>query len=178
MQTLGLSQSTPKPKGRLRALLWPRINSDVDAATAAQNAMYATFAIAILTAIFVLARFVPASSLGDAALFALLGMGVRQFSITACILAVLLYFTEFVTSVMHGAIGSGIVIAVIVTSLFISAARAAVFMRRHPEALDVTIWTRIGRWTRPVLFTLCAAAFVLISLGLVSLLMTGPRVAH
>jgi hypothetical protein len=162
MQTLGLSDSTPKSEGRLRALLWPRIHSDVAAATAAQNAMYAGFAVGALTAIFVLLRMTPVSGFLDAALFVMLGIGVRQFSITASILALLLYAINVVTFTIHGVLGSGIVVAVIITSLFISAVRAALFMRSHPGALEATAWSRVWRWTRPVVFAFFGALFLLL----------------
>jgi hypothetical protein len=162
MQTLGLSDSTPKSQGRLRALLWPTINNDVSASTAAQNAMYAGFAVGALTTLFVLLWITSRSSLADGALFVMLGIGVRQFSITASILAVLLYATNVVTAIGHGAVGSGIVVSVIVTSLFISAIRAAFFMRSYPGGAEATSWTRIWRWTRLVVFTVFAALLLLV----------------
>jgi hypothetical protein len=165
MQTLGLSDSTPKSEGRLRALLWPSIGSDVAASTVAQNAMYAGVGVGAVTTIFVLLRITPVSALLDAFLFVILGFGARQFSITASILALLLYVTNVVTSILHGVIGAGGVIAVIITSLFISSIRAAMFMRRHPDALQVTGWTRIWRWTRPVVFTACGVLFALLILA-------------
>jgi hypothetical protein len=106
MQTLGLSDSTPKSEGRLRALLWPSIRSDVAASTVAQNAMYAGVGVGAVTTIFVLLRIAPVSALLDAVLFVILGFGARQFSITASILALLLYVTNVVTSILHGVIGA------------------------------------------------------------------------
>jgi hypothetical protein len=174
MQTLGLSDSTPKSEGRLRALLWPRIHSDISASTAAQNAMYAGFAVGALTTVFVLLRMTPVSSLLDAALFVMLGIGVRQFSITASILAFLLYATNVVTFTIHGVLGPGIVVAVIITSLFVSAIRAALFMRSYPGGIEATAWTRIWRWTRPVVFTLFGALLLLfIAACLLFLIPTG-----
>ncbi len=178
MQTLGLSDSTPKSEGRLRSLLWPRIHSDVAASTAAQNAMYAGFVVAALTSVFVLLRITPASSLLDAVLFAALGFGVRRFSITASILALVLYVANVVTSIVHGAIGSGIVVSIIITSLFISGIRAALFMRLHPEFVEVTVWTRIWRWARPVLFTVCGLVFAFVVFGLVLFLIPGVPSEH
>lgn len=159
MQTLGLSDSTPKSEGRLRALFWPRIDSDIAAATAAQNAMYAGLAIAALTTLAALVRIVPVASLLDAVLFVVLAIGIRQFSVTASILATVLYAVEFISSILRGMIGSGIVIAVIATGLFIGGIRAAWFMRRHPETLQTTSWTRVWRWTRPVFFAVFALLF-------------------
>jgi hypothetical protein len=166
MQTLGLSDSTPKPEGRLRALLWPRITSDVAASTAAQNAMYAGFAVGGITTVLVLFRISPLTSLVDALLFVMLAAGARQFSVTASILALLLYVTNVGTSIAHGMIGSGIVVAIIVSSLFISSLRAALYMRHHPDLLQITNWSRIWKWTRPIVLGVCGIAFLLVIVSL------------
>lgn len=159
METLGLSDSTPKSEGRLRALFWPAIHSDVAAETAAQNAMYAACGIAALTVVAALLRIVPAASLVDALLFVVLALGLRQFSVAASILATVLYAVEFVSSILRGMVGSGIVIALIATGLFIGGIRAAWFMRRHPGAFQPTVWTRVWRWTRPLLFAILVLLF-------------------
>lgn len=159
MQTLGLSDSTPKSEGRLRALFWPRMASEVDAATAAQNAMYAALAIGGLTVVAALAGLVARASILDALLLFVLALGIRQFSVTASILATCLYVVEFVSSILSGRVGSGIVIAVIATGLFIGGIRAAWLMRQHPEAVQITTWTRVWRWARPVFFAVFALLF-------------------
>jgi len=137
MQTLGLSDSTPKSEGRLRALLWPRIDSYVAADTAAQNAMYATFAVATLAALAILLQVVNPSSLLEVAvllvLCVMLGMGMRQFSVTASILMLAFYVTNIVISIVGKAYGPGtvatFVVPLIATCLFIGGVRAAWFMR-------------------------------------------------
>jgi signal peptidase I len=161
MQTLGLSDSTPKSEGRLRALLWPRISSEVDASTAAQNAKYATLGIAALTALAALARIVNPSNFAEAALllalFVMLGFGIRQFSITASILALAFYVTNLIISIVRGLFGPGIIIGVIVTALFISALRAAWFMRNEKMIL-APVW----RWARAVVFVGFGCLFALL----------------
>lgn len=165
MQTLGLSDSTPKSEGRLRALLWPTIGSDVAAATVGQNAMYACVGVGAVTIALVLLRITPVSGLLDAALFLMLGIGVRQFSIAASILALLLYVANVVMSIAHGVIGPGGVVAVIITSLFISSVRAASFMRRQKGASQINNWARIWKWSRPVVFTLCGIILLLVTVS-------------
>ena len=89
MQTLGLSPSTPKPSNRLRELLWPVINDDVSALTAARNGMYVCFFVAVVTA--VVALFTNPVGLLDAALFLMVGIGIRQLSRVAALTGLLLY---------------------------------------------------------------------------------------
>ena len=175
MQTLGLSDSTPKSEGRLRALLWPTIVSDVAASTVGQNALYACVGVGALTIILVVLRIAPVDSLLDAALFLMLGIGVRQFSMAASILALLLYVTNVAMSIAHGVIGAGGVVAVIITSLFISSVRAALFMRRHKGALQIDKWARIWKWTRPVVFTLCGITLLLVTVSFFIPAETGSR---
>ena len=90
METLGLSPSTPRPTSRIKELFWPAIEDDVAAATAARNAMYACLFIAAISAgASLLAG--QYSGLIDALFFAIAGIGVRQLSRTAAIVAFALY---------------------------------------------------------------------------------------
>jgi hypothetical protein len=59
METLGLSDSTPKSEGRLRALLRPKIENGVAASTASHNAMYAAFAVGAITSLLAVVRVIP-----------------------------------------------------------------------------------------------------------------------
>jgi signal peptidase I len=164
MQTLGLSDSTPKSEGRLRALLWPRINNEVAAATAAQNAMYATFAVAALTVLAVLLRVVNPSSLPEVAvlliLCVILGIGIRQFSVTASTLMLAFYVINIVATVVARAYGPGtvatFVVPVIATCLFAGGLRAAWFMRKENMVL-APLW----RWTRAVVLVSFGFLFAL-----------------
>jgi len=124
--------------------------------------MYACIGVGALTIILVLLRIAPVDGLLDAALFLMFGIGVRQFSMAASILALLLYVTNVAMSIAHGVIGPGGVVAVIITSLFISSVRSALFMRHHKDALQIDNWARIWKWTRPVVFTLCGIILLLV----------------
>jgi signal peptidase I len=150
MQTLGLADSTPKSEGRLRALLWPTINSEVAAATAAHNAMYATFAIAALSILIVLIQRVNASAFAEIVLFVILGFGIRQFSVTASILALILFIGNLIASLSRG---QG-VLGVIIADLLLGGVRAAWFMRREKMTL-APAWRR----TRPVIFAVSTILF-------------------
>jgi signal peptidase I len=161
MQTLGLADSTPKTEGRLRALFWPRIANEVDAATAAQNAMYGCLALSILNAALALFRVLDSSAWLYSVLLALLALGIRQFSITAAIMALTLYVVNLIASALQGALGVGIVIAIILTGLFLASVRAAFFMRQFATAdseraapVERGVLARMLPWIRPVAFGL------------------------
>jgi hypothetical protein len=68
------------------------------------------------------------------------------------------------------------VIAFIVTSLFLSAVRAALYIRRHPEEREVDRWTRVWRWTRPVVFTICGLVSTLAIFGYILSVFSGTPV--
>ena len=90
MQTLGLSDSTPKTSSRIKELFWPKIDDDVAAVTAARNAMYASFVIAASTTFAVLTSQNNLAWI-DVALYAMVGIGVRQLSRTAALTGFILY---------------------------------------------------------------------------------------
>ena len=127
--------------------------------------MYATFAIAGLSVIFVLMGFVNSSALIETVLFAMLGIGIRRFSLSASIIALLLYIANVGVAVSRGAWRPGVVIPVIVTSLFISAVRAALFMRRQSIPSETSakpdFTARIWPWMRPILFSVIGLLFTL-----------------
>jgi signal peptidase I len=125
MQTLGLSDSTPKPTSRIKELFWPKIDDEVAAVTAARNAMYASFAIAAGTA---LAAFAAGSYLAwiDVALYVMVGIGVRQLSRTAALTGFILYGLSWLlvpSSMLSGAI----VVRLILTALLLNGIRAAAY---------------------------------------------------
>ena len=83
MQTLGLSDSTPKPASRFKDLFRPDLSSDIQALTVCQTASMACFGVAILTA--ALALFINPAALIDAGLFTLIGAGLRKGLRTAAV---------------------------------------------------------------------------------------------
>src|SRR5260370_3773274 len=128
--------------------------------------MYATFAIAGLSVIFALFGWLDSSALIETALFAMLGIAIRRFSLTGSLIALVLYVINVGVAVSRGGLGPGIVTAIIVTSLFISAVRAALFMRRQPTpspqiSAKPDFTPRLWPWMRPVLFSIIGVLFTL-----------------
>lgn len=110
-------ESTKRTKMRA---FWPDVSSEEGAITAAHQAMWACFIVAGITAVFA-AVAVAGSSAGDinggafidAAVFAGLGWGIRRYSRTAAVIALLFFLAEKI--MMWSTTGAqGIHIAIIV----------------------------------------------------------------
>ncbi len=124
MEILGLSDSTPKSTSRIRELFWPNIEDDVAALSAARNAMYASFAIAVGTA---LAIFSAPGNWGiwiDVAFYIMIGIGVRQLSRAAALIGFILYGLSWllVPAAMFSPV---VVVRLILTALLLNGVRAA-----------------------------------------------------
>ncbi|HLW77354.1 MAG TPA: signal peptidase I, partial [Bryobacteraceae bacterium] len=129
MQTLGLSDSTPKPTSRIRELFWPKIDSDVAAVTAARNAMYASFAIAAFSALDLVrvSGFLAVSVWISVVLYAMIGIGVRQLSRTAALTGFILYGLSWLLLPALALFSFWTMLRVIATVLLLNGVRAAMF---------------------------------------------------
>jgi len=193
VETLGLSSSTPKPRGRLLELFWPVIDSDVAARTAAQNAMYACAAIGLFSLLLIPLSGNVVGAVASCLFYLFAAAGIRSFSRIAAWSAFAIYGIDLILSLfISGAFGlPGIVVRVIVTALLVNGIRAQNFASRwkkeHPgedirrEPLDgltatqrfyarlpVVFWP----WARP-LFVACLALYALLLIVVVN---AGPFV--
>jgi len=136
MQTLGLSDSTPKPTSRLKDLFRPDLSNDVSALTVCHSASWACFIVAIVTA--ALAIFVNHAAFLDAGLFALIGLGLRKALRTAAVGGFVLYILEQIANIVAGQIPS--VVAILISVILFNGIRAAYAyqrLRRSPSPLPV-----------------------------------------
>ena len=136
METLGLSPSTPKPRGRLRELFWPIIDSDVSARTAAQNAMYACLAIGMLNFLLLFATGQRLDALLTGFFYVFAAFGIRSFSWIAALSALGIYGIGLIVSAFTLGVFVGVV-GFIVFGLLIGGVRAVSFASRwkadHPD---------------------------------------------
>jgi len=132
MQTLGLSDSTPKTSSRLRDLFWPDLSVDTSAESACDTASYACFAIAGLTTIF--AFLTSFWIVLDALLFVLIGFGLRKKWRTAAIAGFLLYALETVASMTAGR-APGVLTILILAILFNSVRASFAYHRMRKMAV-------------------------------------------
>ena len=91
MQTLGLSDSTPRTEGRLKALLWPTIRNDGDFDYITEQGFWVCFIVAVST--FLFSIFTRSLLLGgfESFFYFLAGVGVRQRNRLAAISAFVAY---------------------------------------------------------------------------------------
>jgi hypothetical protein len=176
MQTLGLSDSTPRTESRLKSLFWPSIQtgSDVDY-LGAQG-----YWVCALVAVFSLAISAVA---GNAIIgvfmflfYYLGGVGVRERSRYAAAVVLVMYVADFVAA------GPGVIKAVIVGLLLSNLRATRIASRWKPESdeanlpprLDET-WSdkfadKLPMWLWPkvriLFYVLSACLLVLSSIGL------------
>ena len=135
MQTLGLSDSTPKPTSRLKDLFRPDLSNEVSALTVCHSASWACFIVAIVTA--ALAIFINHAAFLDAGLFALIGLGLRKAFRTAAVGGFVLYILEQIANIVAGHIPS--VVAIFISVILFNGIRAAYayqrFRRPYPPLI-------------------------------------------
>jgi hypothetical protein len=126
MQTLGLSDSTPKPTSRLRDLFWPDLSVDTSAESACDTASWACFAIAGITTL--LGVWNNPGVLIDALLFVLIGFGLRKKWRSAAVAGFLLYVLEVVVGISMGQVPG--VLTILILAILFNSIRASYAYRR------------------------------------------------
>jgi len=97
MQTLGLSDSTPRTQGRLKSLFWPTIENDNDVDYLTRQGFWLCTIVAGLTLIVSLLMGNLAAALLDVLFFFMCGIGIRTGNRIAAICAFVAYLlTGFV----------------------------------------------------------------------------------
>ncbi len=91
MQTLGLSDSTPRTESRWRALFWPTIRNDGDFDYVTRQGFWVCCIVAAVTFVFNAFTGSPIGGAIDATFYYLAGVGVRQRSRAAAIIAFATY---------------------------------------------------------------------------------------
>jgi hypothetical protein len=138
MQTLGLSESTPRTESRWRALFWPTIRNEGDFDYITRQGFWVCAIVAAVTV--VVGAFTNSffGSLFDGAFFFLAGLGVRKRSRVAAISA----FTVYLLSgfVLQRYAGNGFGIArIIFLALLFANIRGNWLSARWKKELDVAI---------------------------------------
>jgi hypothetical protein len=113
MQTLGLSDSTPRTESRLRSLFWPSIKSGADVDYLAVQGFWVCTAVGVFSLVMLTLAHMPITGLLVLLLFHLGGVGVREHDPFAAGLIFVYYTMDTVAS------GIG-VIRIIITALLLS----------------------------------------------------------
>ena len=107
MQTLGLSDSTPRTESRLKSLFWPTIKNQWDLDYVTNQGFWICVLVGSIT--FVVGLFTPGGIFGllDFTFYFLAGCGVRRRSRAAAVIALVLYSLSGVAIQMRSGQGFG-----------------------------------------------------------------------
>lgn len=176
MQTLGLSDSTPRTEGRLRSLFWPTIQSGADVDYLGAQGYWVCAGVAVLALIFFLALHQPVTGILVLSFYYLGGVGVRERSRFAAVAVFVMYVVDTLLSPFS-------IVRTIVCALLLSNLRAtwiaALWKPESEEAalpprLEAT-WAdkfadRFPMWLWPKIrifyYVYAVCFFVLVDIGL------------
>jgi hypothetical protein len=132
MQTLGLSDSTPRSEGRLRALLWPTIRNSVDYDYVTQQGFWVCVLVAAFT--FGLASFLRSIPTAlEGVFFLLAAIGVRERSRVAAVSAFSAYLMGVLIAQRYS--GNGLsVVRIIFLALLLANVRGSWLAAQWSEA--------------------------------------------
>ncbi len=150
MQTLGISDSTPKSENRFKSLFWPTIRHDGDV----EHLAHQGFWICLLVAGFTLVASVILGNLSyglfESAFFFLAAIGVRQLSRVAAVSAFSAYLLSSLVMTRYGghALGIGriIFLALLLANIraaWLSARWVATRVEPPPLRLNETFWDKV-----------------------------------
>lgn len=179
MQTLGLSDSTPRTESRLKSLLWPTVKNQWDLDYVTNQGFWICVLVGAIT--FVVGLFTPGGIFGllDFTFYLLAGCGVRRRSRTAAVIALVFYSLSGVAIQVRTGQGFGamrfIFMAILlanVRGIWLSAAwpepepdpappSTMTFLDRISDRLPSILWPRMA-WLFYVL-----AVFELLGLGMI-----------
>ncbi len=118
MQTLGLSESTPKTESRWRALFWPTIRNEGDLDYVTRQGLWICFIVAALTIVMSALSGTLLSGLFEGAFFFLAGLGVRERSRVAGLAAFSAYLLGALVLQRYTGNGFGVVRIIFLALLF------------------------------------------------------------
>jgi hypothetical protein len=98
MQTLGLSDSTPRTEGRLKSLFWPAIQSGADVDYLAVQGFWVCTIVGLVSLFFLTVSAHPALGVLVFVLFHFGGVGVREHNPFAAAVVLVYYVVDFLAS--------------------------------------------------------------------------------
>jgi hypothetical protein len=182
MQTLGISESTPRTEGRLKSLFWPSIKNQGDVDYLTVQGFWVCFTLALINLAVSTLAGNPVAAVIDSICFLLAGAGVRQMSRFAAVSAFLIYLLSNAVSLRLTGRGFG-VMGIIFLALLLANIRglwlAARWTKSEPQEemprLSHTLGDKLSdqfpKWVWPkgryVFYVLAALEFLGLTLALV-----------
>jgi hypothetical protein len=174
MQTLGISESTPRTESRLKALFWPSVESAADVDYLGAQGYWVCAIVAALTTIFLFVAGSPFAGILTGLFFYLGGVGVRERSryaaivvLTFFVLDTLLMKQFSVIRILLMALLVSNVRATWIAAMWVPGSEEAAMPPRMDETLADKFADRLPQWLWPkirILYYLVSATFLLVSL--------------
>ena len=147
MQTLGLSDSTPRTESRLRSLFWPSIQSGADVDYLATQGYWVCTVVGLVSFGFLALAHHPITGFLVFLLFHMGGVGVREHNPFAAAITLVYYVADSLASFIFLLLNSpGIaVVRVIITALLLSNLRATwIAAGWKPDSEEAALPPRLG----------------------------------
>lgn len=176
MQTLGLSDSTPRTESRLKSLFWPSIQTASDLDYLGTQGFWMCAVVAVLSCILLLIVGNPLLGLVIFLFYYLGGIGVRERSRYAAAVVFGMYFVDTLLSFRYLS-PAGMVVRVLLSALLLSNVRAtwiaSSWVKGSEEAvlpprLNETIFDKLAdtlpQWLWPrarILYYIFSAGFLI-----------------
>jgi hypothetical protein len=187
VETLGLSDSTPRSESRLKSLLWPSIQTGSDVDYLGAQGYWVCTVVAVLSFVFLAVSGQPITGAAVLLFYYLGGVGVRERSRYAAAVVFFMYVLD--TLMAPG------VVRVLLTALLFSNLRATwIAARWKPESEEAALPPRLGEtwadkladqfpvWLWPkvriVYYVFSAGFFLLVMLGLGVMFRQGSKLMH
>jgi hypothetical protein len=144
MQTLGLSDSTPRTESRLKSLFWPSIETGNDVDYLGLQGCWVCTVIATVS-FFFLARVNLITAAIVFFLFYLSGVGVRERSSYAATIVFAMFLLDTVPVIVRAGLSGAIVLRVLFLALLFSNARATwTASRWQADSEEAALPPRLG----------------------------------
>jgi hypothetical protein len=147
MQTLGLSDPTPRSEGRLKSLFWPSIQSGIDVDYLAVQGFWVCTIVGGMSLVFSVFAGQPVTGVLVFLLFHLGGVGVREHNPFAAAVMLVYYLVDFlVSSIFIFANSPGVgVVKTLIIALLVSNLRATwIAGNWKPESDEAALPPRFG----------------------------------
>jgi hypothetical protein len=146
MQTLGLSDSTPRSESRLKSLFWPSIQSGADVDYLAVQGFWVCTSVGLVSLVF-LAAAQPITAILVFLLFHLGGVGVREHNPFAAAIVLAYYLVHFLASaffLLTTSPGIGVVRVIVIALLFSNLRATWIASGWKPESEEAALPPRMG----------------------------------
>lgn len=147
MQTLGLSDSTPRSESRLKSLVWPSIQTGADVDYLAVQGFWVCTFVGGMSFVFLALARQPVIGILVFLLFHFGGIGVREHNPFAAAIILVYYVVDFLASILFlfaSSPGIGI-LKIIITALLLSNLRATwIAAGWKPDSEEAALPPRFG----------------------------------